>query len=57
MHNIIEAGKIVGENVDKGRSRMIGFCYAIYETALVILQVAISRSEQRAESNVWSHLI
>jgi hypothetical protein len=41
-YNIIEAGEIIGENVDKGRSRMVGFGYAVREAAFVLLQVTIS---------------
>lgn len=40
--NVIEAGEIIGKNVDQGRSGMVGFCNAVREAALVLLHPTIS---------------
>jgi hypothetical protein len=41
--NIVEAGEIISEDVDKSGSGMVGSLYAFNKAALVFLSLSISR--------------
>jgi hypothetical protein len=55
-YDIIEAGEIIGENVDQSRSGIAGFCYAVCKAALVLLHPIISDLTRRCKQG-WSYLV